>query len=147
MTPEWVSPKPNLDDVDNGTVEWTWRGDESMHPFWAIRRITSRQIAVMGQLLGDSTLNMDYRDVTYTSVVVGTLKGRSGGPVTTTCEVTVPFLTNTVDIPSQAELLLEVAEKPAHARGANRTWKNEPEQHQPKRPKQKAPKGVQDIEI
>ena len=86
---------------------------------------------------------MHYREVTYTSVTVGTLKSRSGAP----CEVTVPFLTNTVDIPSQAELLLEVAEKPTHARGAYRTWKNEPEQPQPKRPKQKAPKGVQDIEI
>ena len=65
---------------------------------------------------------MDYREMTYTRVAVGTLKCRSGGPVTTTCEVTVPFLTNTVDIPSQAELLLEVEEKGAKPKGKHRTW-------------------------
>ena len=97
-----------------------------------------------------STINMDYRDVTYTSVVVGTLKSRSGGPVTTTCEVTVPFLTNTVDIPSQAELLLEVEEKGVKPNGKQSNVENEPEQQVPKRPKQKAAPirgGVQDIEI
>ena len=60
---------------------------------------------------------MEYREMTYTSVTVGTLKSRSGGPPTTTCEVTVPFLTNTVDIPSQAELLLEVEEKSVKPKG------------------------------
>ena len=86
----------------------------------------------------------------YTSVTVGTLKSRSGGPVTTTCEVTVPFLTNTVDIPSQAELLLEVEEKGVKPKGKNRTWKNEPEQQLPKRPKTKAAPtrgGVEEIEV
>ena len=72
---------------------------------------------------GEAESNMEYREMTYTSVTVGTLKSRSGGPVATTYEVTVPFLTNTVDIPSQAELLLEVEEKGVKPKGKNRTWK------------------------
>ena len=117
VTPEWVSPRPNLDeDVDNGIVEWTWCGNESMHPFWALRRATPKQMSS-----GDTfQSNMDYREMTYTSVTVGTLKSRSGGPVTTTCEVTVPFLTNTVDIPSQAELLLDVEAQCAKPKGKRR---------------------------
>ena len=107
-----MSPKPNLDDVDNGTVEWTWGGDESMHPFWAIRRATPKQISS-----DEAESNMDYREMTYTSVTVGTLESRSGGPVTTTCEVTVPFLTNTADIPSQGELLLAVDDGRAKPKG------------------------------
>ena len=75
------------------------------------------------------------------------LKGLSGGPVTTTCEVTVPFLTNTVDIPSQAELLLETAEKePADKKNEKSNLENEPEQQVPKRPKTKE-RGVGGIEI
>ena len=126
VTPEWVSPRPNLDeDVDNGIVEWTWCGDESMHPFWAaLRRATPKQMSSGGTVTNTLQSNMGYRDMTYTSVTVGMLKSRSGGPVTTTCEVTVPFLTNTVDIPSQAELLLEVEEKGGHnKKGKYRTWK------------------------
>ena len=51
---------------------------------------------------------MKFKEFGYTCVAVGSMRGTS---VTTTAEVTIPFLTNEVDVPRGAELLLQVEEK------------------------------------
>ena len=76
--------------------------DESMHPYWAIRRQTEKQTKP------EQPCNMKFKDVAYTCVAVGSMRGTS---VTTTAEVTIPFLTKEVEIPRGAELLLQVEEK------------------------------------
>ena len=27
------------------SADWEWKGDESLHPFWAVRRLTPAQLA------------------------------------------------------------------------------------------------------
>jgi len=47
VNPEWKGPE--VDHVDPDM--WTWQGDEAMHPYWSIRRLTQ-------QRLGEATFNM-----------------------------------------------------------------------------------------
>ena len=88
VNPEWKGPEADHDDPDM----WKWQGDESMHPYWSIRRLTQ-------QRLGEATFNMKTKLQCFTVVSVG-----APGGVTTslTMEVTVPFLTNSVEIPQGA---------------------------------------------
>ena len=62
---------------------------------------------------------MMYKELAFTTVVVGALSGKSSSM---TAEVIVPFLTNEVEIPPKAELLLRVDEQAAKAKKGN-TWK------------------------
>ena len=107
VVPEWLGPRSQLaDDCDSDDTEtkpeWTWCGDESMHPYWDIRRQTEKQAKP------EQLCNMKFKDFVYTCVAVGPMRDTS---VTTTAEVTIPFLTNEVEIPRGAELLLQVEEK------------------------------------
>ena len=136
VTPEWKSPMPQLaENVDDGTVEWTWLGDESMHPYWTIRRLqTSKEKGLIR--------NMQYKDVTFTCVTVGSMSGSS---VVCTYEVTVPFLTNTREVPRNAELILEI-EDPKKPEKRSRNWKDslqeeEKRAQQGKQAKSSKPKG------
>ena len=106
VVPEWLGPRSQLaDDCDSDDTEtkpeWTWCGDESMHPYWAIRRQTEKLTKQ------EHPCNMMFHLFAFTSVAVGSMRGTS---VTTTAEVTVLFLTNEVEIPRGAELLLQVEE-------------------------------------
>ena len=109
--PEWKGPERALEDDQS---EWVWTGDESMHPFWAIRRVS-------GEKTKEGCLNCGYKEVNFTDVVVGALDGKS---TSLTTEVSVPFLTNTIAIPKGAELVLEV-EEATSAPKKQWTWKNE----------------------
>ena len=98
MTPEWVSPRPNLDDdVDNGTVEWTWGGDESMHPFWAVRRLTQTELK---QKNGETVFNLKHCPRVHTiSMIQGTH--------TVKWNVTIPEYTSFVKLGPGTELLFK----------------------------------------
>ena len=107
VVPEWLGPRSQLaDDCDSDDTEtkpeWTWCGDESMHPYWAICRQTEKQTKP------EQPCNMRFKEFAYTFVAVGSMRDTA---VTTTAEVTIPFLTNEVEIPRGAELLLQVEEK------------------------------------
>ena len=120
VVPEWLGPRSQLaDDCDSDDTEtkpeWTWCGDESMHPYWAIRRQTEKQTKP------EQPCNMKFKESGYTCVAVGKLRDTS---VTTTAEVTIPFLTNEVEIPRGAELLLQVEEKTT-GKHKNRNWKDQ----------------------
>ena len=122
VVPEWLGPRSQLaDDCDSDDTEtkrlWTWCGDESMHPYWAIRRHTEKQTKK------EQPCNMKFKDFAYTCVAVGSMRGTS---VTTTAEVTIPFLTNELELPRGAELLLQVEEKPPQdKKHKSRNWKHQ----------------------
>ena len=121
VVPEWLGPRSQLaDDCDSDDTEtkpeWTWCGDESMHPYWAIRRLTEKQTKP------EQPCNMKFKEGAYTCVANGSMRGTS---VTTTAEVTIPFLTNEVEIPRGAELLLQVEEKAQQKQHTHRTWKDQ----------------------
>ena len=94
---------------------WNWQGDESMHPYWSIRRLSQ-------QRLGEATFNMTSKDVAFTVLTLGAINGKS---VSVTMEVIVPFLTNFVEIPDGAELLLEEEDRQRKEKQKAKTWKDD----------------------
>ena len=111
VNPEWKGPE--ADHVD--PEMWNWHGDESMHPYWSIRRLSQ-------QRLGEATFNMTRKPVAFNVVTLGTV-GRNAMSVT--MEVTVPVLTNSVEIPNGAELLLEEEDKQRKEKQKAKTWKDD----------------------
>ena len=110
--------------ADASTHAWQWKGDESLHPFWAIPRLSAddlrKENATKG---GHRTFNVVMQEKQYNVVTVGDLKGRS---VSITWSVSVPMVTNTEGIASGQELLLEAAAKPAVAtKRKAASWKDD----------------------
>ena len=85
VNPEWKAPEADHDDPES----WNWQDDESMHPYWSIRRLSQ-------QRLGEATFNMKTTKLSFNAVTVGAPGGVS---TSLSMEVTVPFLTNSVEIP------------------------------------------------
>ena len=111
VKPEWKGPEADHDDLDM----WNWKGDESMHPYWSIRRLTQ-------QRLGEATFNMKTTKLSFSAIAVGAPGGVS---TSLSMDVTVPYLTNSVEIPQGGELLLEDEDKPRKAQHKPKTWKDE----------------------
>ena len=86
-----------------------------MHPYWSIRRLSQ-------QRLGEATFNMTRKDLAFTVLTLGTINGKS---VSVTMEVIVPFLTNFVEIPDGAELLLEEEDRQRKEKQKAKTWKDD----------------------
>ena len=103
--PEWKGPQPAKTEEgiqkegrsSDPPKEWEWKGDESMHPFWAIQRTREEK--------KDLPSNMTFQNLSLNSVTVGAV---AGAGINLTAEVTVPFLTNSIEIPKGAELVLKI---------------------------------------
>ena len=107
--------------------EWVWgpHGEHTMHPFWAVRRLTDKQLAREKCLAEERTLRprfnctIAWRDMSCGTV--GVVKNRA---VNFTRLFEVPFLTNEVEVEEGEELILEVAEKVSVERTpTKRTWR------------------------
>ena len=117
------------DGSDDGAVadEWIWGplGDETMHPFWAVRRMTQRQLCreTAEAKEGDRRLRFNCRleVVSMSCVSVGVVKSQS---VNTTRVCNVPFLTNSIEVDEGEELILEVREATQKAKKRERTWRD-----------------------
>ena len=94
---------------------WDWQNDESMHPYWSIRRLSH-------QRLGEATFNMTTKPLEFTVATVGAV---SGEYFSVLMKVTVPFMTNYVEIPKGAELLLEEEDKQRKEKQKSKTWKDD----------------------
>ena len=79
---------------------WELKGEETLHPFWAVERLTAdeRRKAQKG------AFNLKCEDKEFSVVTVGALCGDS---VSTTLAVVVPIMTNAVDVKKGEELFLE----------------------------------------
>ena len=93
--PEFKMPeesKEQLEDaVASGARAWEFKGDEAMHPFWAVEFLTEeeRRKAQKG------AFNLKYEDKEFSAVTVGTSGGDS---IAITLGVVVPIMTNAVDV-------------------------------------------------
>ena len=91
---------------------WQWRGDESLHPFWAIQRLSVDEMKKKSskgpQLRSGRRSNVSLTEKQYNVVSVGDLRGHS---VAMTTQVSVPMITNETKIDAGEELILEVAPK------------------------------------
>ena len=112
-------------------IEWQWnpKGTETMCPFWAVQRMTGKQL--QAATAADCTylerigvrrrFNCELRPHVMTCINIGmTILGQ--GPVNMTRTLEVPFLVNTIELEDGEQLFLEIQEaapKPEITRG----WK------------------------
>ena len=121
LTPEFKAPgrdtaRTAVADEPDAGVSWKWSavGEETMHPFWAVRRMTASQLTQAklqtpsGQLV--PRFNCELKVVPLSAVNIAAV----GGKVLNRTRLhDVPFLTNNVSLARGEELILEVPEKRA----------------------------------
>ena len=112
--PEDTTPEDAVaSGADARTRTWAWKGDESLHPFWGIPRMSADDLKKHNAASGKHlAFNVALQEKEYNVVTVGDVRGHS---VATTWCVRVPMLTNPETVAPGEELLLEVAPKPAVA--------------------------------
>ena len=94
--------KETLDDAVASTVRaWEFKGEETLHPFWAAERLTEdeRRKAQKGPF------NLKLEDKEFSAATVG---ASGGGSMSVTFTVVVPIMTNAVDVNKGQALLLQV---------------------------------------
>ena len=111
---------------DESDDEWVWGplGEQTMNPFWAVRRMTQKQLATQAALTAPGKVRPRFNcmiDVqTMTCVTVGVVRSQ---PLNTSRMCDVPFLINSLEVAEGEELILEVGEKKAKI-DVKRTWKH-----------------------
>lgn len=109
--------------VSPGTRAWEWKGDETLHPFWAVQRLTADELSKRNfHAKTDHEFNIALTEKDFNVVTVGSLGGQS---VSMTTTVTVPIMTNTKAVAPGAELLMEIAPKIAVAKRKAPNWKDD----------------------
>ena len=103
--------------AESSIADWEWGNgaEETMHPFWAVRRLNQKQLDELiaeknknGVSCSLPKFNCKLQDNVHSSVNIATVKGKV---VNCTRLVSVPYLTNTEDIAKGDELILEVFSK------------------------------------
>ena len=130
LNPEYKLPADATPDdavasgVSPETRAWEWKGDESLHPFWAVQRLTANELSKRNfDAKSNHEFNVALKEKQFNVVTVGALAGQS---VTETMTVTVPIMTNICAMEPGTELHMEVAPRPAV--GSKRkpaTWKDD----------------------
>ena len=123
-------------------IEWAWspRGTETMCPFWAVQRLTRKQLETAASASDEymervgvrRRFNVELRP--YVMSCVNIAIATRGGIVNLTRTLEVPFLVNTVDVEDGAELILEVHER-WRTQPAKRNWKHAHLEHEVKKKK------------
>ena len=97
VQPEWQAPEEAT--ISHAVAcehrRWAWSGKESMHPHWAVRRLTEEQLA---KTLPRAIFSTEQRVKELS--VVGVC-----GTYSRMYMVRVPFLTNSIDLQRGVELL------------------------------------------
>ena len=121
MTPEWKCPT----EVEGAAAlkqPWKFHGNESMYPFWAVRRTTAVQLAKDNERAKpgeEQRFNCTLEEEIVTNIIMG------GRVATTTRMITLPYLTNSEEVQAGKELLLEIAVKTSTSKPPpSLTWKD-----------------------
>ena len=94
-------PEESKDTIDDQAASharaWEFKGDETLHPFWAVERLTDdeRRKAKTG------AFNMELEDKEFSAVTVGALNKDS---IASTFAVAVPIMTSAVAVKGGEEL-------------------------------------------
>ena len=119
--PEFKMPEESKEQLEDavapGACAWVFKGDETMHPFWAVEFLTEeeRRKAQKG------AFNLKFEDKEFSAVTVGTSGGDS---IAVTLGVVVPIMTNAVDVKKGEELFSKT--QPRRIRISGRTGPGEP---------------------
>ena len=109
-------------------VEWSWGegSEETMHPFWVVRRLTQKQLEQerINQPLGQikKRFNCKLQTLSVSAVNIATVKGKC---LNLTRILHVPFLTNQFALQKDEELILEINEPTCkEKKKTKRSWIN-----------------------
>ena len=93
------------------TTTWSFTGEETMHPFWAVPRLTPCEIARFMALAPNAAFNMELTEGhPFQTMTVGTFLGRR---INSLCSVRVPMLTNSRKLWSGDDLITKADQKKA----------------------------------
>ena len=138
VNPEFVNPKPSEEtpavaataQIESDMTKWKWGptdSSQSMHPFWAVRRLTDQQLrklnaAAIEEKKPPKRFNCELTSLSMTIVTIG-LVGMEAVNCTRTYEV--PFMTNTEELQAAEELIMrtEDPKKKAEKRPIG-SWKD-----------------------
>ena len=125
VTPEYKIPEDSTSEKQQkeapGIRLWTWNGEETMHPFWAVRRMTRWDLEKESTAQAPLAFNVELVDVDYSVVSLGAFQEDTVG---ITLAVRVPMITNTVDLEAGQELIMETATKKKTAKRTI-TWRDD----------------------
>ena len=116
LNPEWKEVPLMPGDI------FVFNGDESMHPFWAVRRIVDKVPNAPSSRIGAEEANCAIDEQDFTNVSVGTVAGKSSAMTIT---VGVPMLSNRMPLKKGDELIVRpIGSQPKTTRGIKAiTWK------------------------
>ncbi len=102
---------------------WKWNGDETMHPSWAVARLSESELRKKNSASGgNQVFNMGLVPKQFNVVTVGTINDQS---VACTVAVTVPILTNTRNVRAGEELIMRATCKEKDQKRKPQTWKDD----------------------
>ena len=122
----------------DGETLWHFTGQESMHAFWVVDRATEEWLGILrshgkgvpGRPVQNAAVaaaklefNCELQDTHFMSMVVGSIGTET---VNGSLQVTIPILTNTIDLKKGDFLLMEVGKKPS-GKKRDHTWKTDAE--------------------
>jgi hypothetical protein len=134
LLPEFKFPKKKDDKTADAECdikmapEWIWNqgGEDTMRPFWAVRRMTAQQLARAklevqpGKLPPRFNCELVMRSISL--VCVGAMEGHS---LNRTRIFEVPFLTNIEEVMQGEELILEIFEQRKDPpKASKRSWRD-----------------------
>ena len=109
---------------------WNWEdGPYTMHPFWAVRRLTDKQLARAvaeheERPKGTTKPRFNCSIVRHSLSNVSTGMCPNDNYVNTVRIIEVPFLTNFLAVEDGEELIMQVGEKKETPRARDRTWRD-----------------------
>ena len=128
--PEWKMPEGMRDTTavadEPRSHEWRWSEHVTLHPFWAVRRMTEQQLRqeIANRPEGDARLKPRFNCMLRQHVFTNTCIASVGdAAINCTRLIEVLVMTNHESLEDGEELLLEVVPKLAKASAAKkRTW-------------------------
>ena len=127
VTPEWKMPKDKTEvDPDaeanalDDMIAWEFAGDETLHPFWAVLRLSPQELAKKVGAGERCEFNMDLEVKSFQVVVAGWLSENVKGLCT---QVEVPMMVNSKALKAGTELILSIAPKKEACKRA-RSWRD-----------------------
>ena len=125
IVPEFKTPADVSDD-SAGAAEWEYDGTETMHPFWAVRRMTPDALRRATTSLCPLRHNVELTSKQLHTMVVGSL-GERHGIVDSCYRVVVPFWTNPFKLMPFEELIGPLTPSPKKDKQAT-TWRDDAKQ-------------------
>ncbi len=145
--PEVATVERDVAAANPGVLAWNWTGEEIMHQFWAVQRLTKedlqKKIANEPQSRLPARFNVATAVADHNVVSIGKLNEKS---VSLTLQVQVPMMTNEATIRKGEQLVMEHIAAAVAKKRKETTWKNKIVQLRPRpRPSRRVSRGAMEV--